>query len=50
MKEQLIEIIHAEGYDMITASEIASALIRELDPGINTYHIGTATIKIHKGA
>ena len=51
-KEQLVEIIQSEGYDFISACEIAIAFIEELKkskPGINTFSIGTTTIKIKKG-
>ena len=49
MKEQLVKILQGEGYDMISACEIAAGFIADtklLEPGVHKFYTDTTSIKI----
>ena len=49
IKEQIIAILQKQGFDTITACEIATSLIAELHtqvPGLYTYQVGRTNIEI----
>jgi len=48
IKEQLVEIVKAEGYDFFTACEMVAQAMKELKPGKNVLNIGKAVITVEK--
>ena len=48
LKEELIEIVRAEGYGFMTACETVTRAMTELKPCKNVLNIGKVTITIDK--
>ena len=49
VKEQIIAILQKQGFDTITACEIATGLVAELRakaPGLYTYQVGKTNIEM----